>query len=249
MRKLTPHLFLLCRRDDRLARKSMSETSKLTAKRLMEYLPGIYRDDSSRDGDLSTFLFAFEALLLEGAPDIPDLGREVEPLERKISRLHLIFNPSHTPEEFLPWLAGWAALTLHARLNPARRRKLLSRIIPLYRIRGTREYLEELLTLCIDTPCAVSDAELPALRVETHSLVGVDTRIGGGPPHFFNVKVVASSLSPEEASAQADLAINIIELAKPAHTYYELEIIAPQMQVGTHSTVGLDTVLGGPAHE
>jgi|KBSSwiStaDraftv2_1062776.scaffolds.fasta_scaffold14580_2 phage tail-like protein len=227
----------------------MSETSKLTAKRLMEYLPGIYRDDSSRDGDLSTFLFAFEALLLEGAPDIPDLGREVEPLERKISRLHLIFNPSHTPEEFLPWLAGWAALTLHARLNPARRRKLLSRIIPLYRIRGTREYLEELLTLCIDTPCAVSDAELPALRVETHSLVGVDTRIGGGPPHFFNVKVVASSLSPEEASAQADLAINIIELAKPAHTYYELEIIAPQMQVGTHSTVGLDTVLGGPAHE
>jgi hypothetical protein len=37
----------------------------------------------------------------------------------------------------------------------------------------------------------------------------------------------------------------IIQLEKPAHTYYGLTITVPTMQVAVHSTVGSDTLLGG----
>jgi hypothetical protein len=40
------------------------------------------------------------------------------------------------------------------------------------------------------------------------------------------------------------MAYEVVELAKPAHTTYEFEVNSPQMQVGIHSTVGLDTLLG-----
>src|SRR5262249_29320552 len=109
----------------------MSKTAQLlTTKRLMEYLPGIYREDPSGQGVLSRFLFAFEALLLDVGHDKLGLEFNVEPLEKKISDLPQIFNPEHTPEEFLPWLASWAALTFRFELNSAQRRKLLSHIIP-----------------------------------------------------------------------------------------------------------------------
>ncbi|XZF66229.1 MAG: phage tail protein [Gloeotrichia echinulata DVL01] len=29
-----------------------------------------------------------------------------------IDDIHLYFNPQDTPEEFLPWLAGWVSLSL-----------------------------------------------------------------------------------------------------------------------------------------
>ena len=222
----------------------MTGTHNLTAKRLTEYLPAIYREDPEGNLVLGRFLYAFEVLFLDVPVEHSKLESAVEPLERTISRLHQIFNPQLTPEEFLPWLAKWAALTLRAELNSVKRRRLLSQIIRLYRIRGTRRYLEQLLTLCLDASCAVIDTELPAFQVETYSTVGIDTRIGGGPPHYFQVKMSAPNLNADEAGAQADLAINIIELAKPAHTFYELEMMTAQMQVGTHSTVGLDTVLG-----
>jgi phage tail-like protein len=228
----------------------MADRTERATKRLIEYLPAIYQDDSG-ETLFSRFLRAFEILLLDVTIEAGELGETdaVEPLERKIARLHLVFNAEQTPEEFLPWLAEWAALSFRAELSSARRRKLLSHIIPLYRIRGTRKYLEELLTLCLEATCSVSDTELPALQVGRYSTVGSDTRIGGGPPHFFRVRMVAPKLSPLEVKVQGDLAVEIIELAKPAHTYYDLEIVSPHMQVGTHSTVGLDTVLGPPPTE
>src|SRR5437016_6204898 len=150
----------------------MIDRAENTKKHLIDYLPAIYREDPAGTKFFASFLSAFERLLLDVAIDDHFVEVDIEPLEKRIADLHLIFSPQHTPEEFLPWLAGWAALTFRAELNSARRRRLLSHIVPLYRIRGTRKYLEELLTLCLDTTCSVSDTELPALQVGLHSSVG-----------------------------------------------------------------------------
>jgi len=42
---------------------------------------------------------------------------------------------------------------------------------------------------------------------------------------------------------QSDIVRALIDLEKPAHTDYELELRYPTMQLGVHSTVGLDTLL------
>jgi phage tail-like protein len=168
-------------------------------------------------------------------------------LAGKISRLHLLFDPLKTPEDFLPWLARWAAVDLELGLSIAKKRQLLAHIIPLYRIRGTRRYLEELLRLCLDVNASVNDKEAPPLQVGVNSTVGETTQIGGGPPHYFSVTLTASRLDPVQVEAQCRLARRIIDLARPAHTYYELRVISPALQVGVHATVGVDTVLGESA--
>lgn len=221
-------------------------------KRLWEYLPAIYQDRDDKGGEnfLCRFLGAFEALLLDSESHFgirdAEFDWEQEPLEREIARLHYLLDPWETPDEFLPWLASWAALSLRPELSSSRKRKLIARIIPLYRIRGTRRYMEEILAICVNAISSVSDAALPAFQVGHHSTVGEDTYISGGPAHFFRVRLIAPNLDAPEVEQQCRLAESIIELAKPAHTYYELEVVSRQLQVGIHSTIGLDTILGAP---
>src|SRR5271156_3083029 len=210
----------------------MAVASKTPKPHLIEYLPAIYQeaDASHPTTFLGQFLLAFEKVLLGFQTEASD--PKIEGLGKKIAGLHRIFDPEETPEEFLPWLAGWAALSLRSDLSLARKRRLLANIIPLYRIRGTRKYLEELLMLCLDVSVAVSDIDVPALQIGTHSTIGSDTYIDGGPPFFFRVMMVAPGMNKSELEAQRQIANDVIELAKPAHTYYEIETVSPGLQLG-----------------
>jgi len=214
---------------------------------------------------LDDFLLAFEKVLL-GRNDgiVPehyghrDANRKEQPelhgLEEEVAHLHRLFDPNETPDreefrltcryDFLDWLASWAALSLRADLSPDRRRALVASIIPLYRIRGTKQYVEELLRLHLDAVPSVDDTELPELQVAAHSTVGKDTYVGGGPPHFFRVTLAFETKDPVQVNTQAQIARGVVDLAKPAHTFYELSVVSPRMQVGVHSTVGIDTILG-----
>jgi phage tail-like protein len=165
-------------------------------------------------------------------------------MEEKIGNLHLLFNPYETPKEFLTWLAGWAALSLLPELGEQRQRELIANIIPLYRIRGTKMYLQRLLELHLGVVPRIEDQELPAMQLGSHSTVGEDMYLGGGHPHFFRVVLAFPDESSPNLGSQQRLALSVIELAKPAHTDYELEGIFPRMQVGVQSRVGFDTVLG-----
>lgn len=230
----------------------MKAELKTSKPHLMEYLPAIYQeaDPVHPKQFLGQFLLAFEKVLLgleeDAAAVIEDGNADtgIEGLGQKIARIHQIFDPQETPEEFLPWLAGWAALSVRSDLSSARKRNLVAHIIPLYRIRGTRKYLEELLTLCVDAVVRVSDTELPALQVGVHSTIDSDTYLAGGPPYFFKVTLFAPRLNARQVEAQCQIARAVIELGKPAHTDYELVVISPSMQLNVHSTVGVDTVLG-----
>jgi phage tail-like protein len=218
-------------------------------KRLLDYLPAIYHDldDAGKPGFLAQFLRAFERILFgyresDGEPSslnsLLDLG-----LEQEIVNIPSLFDPWETPEDFLPWLAGWAALSFHPELSVERRRKLLANIIPLYRIRGTRRYIEEVLTLCVDAFVVVTDHEVPAFQLQLHSTIGEDTYIGGGPPHRFMIRLIAPKFDEAQKALQASIAHAALSLAKPAHTFYELDSVSPYMQVGVNSSIGVDTVL------
>jgi phage tail-like protein len=238
----------------------MEEVTNTPRKTLLEYLPAIYQEaiPPERRPFLSGFLAAFEKVLLGYDQGTHDAGRvagtrgergrdPIEGLGRKIARLYLLFDPQETPEEFLSWLASWAALSFHADLSPAKRRDLIANIIPLYRIRGTRWYVEELLRICVDAGTSVSEEELPPLQLGVHSTIGRDTYLGGGPPHYFRVTLEGADLSALELQTQRQIAYEVVELSKPAHTGYEFQVEYSHMQVGVHSTVGVDTVLGPAA--
>jgi phage tail-like protein len=222
---------------------------------LLELLPAIYQDptdgaDPVHGADfLRQFLWPFEQVLLSSkpAPDtaaaIGHAGAHIQPLAEAIERLYLLFDPESTPEAFLPWLAGWVALTLRSDLSPPRQRRLLANTARLYPIRGTRPYLEEILKLYVEGLSSVTDEDLPQMQIADHSTVGEDTYLGGGASFLFQVTLAFSQKEDDFVARQSRLARDVIELERPAHTWYQLRVIFPKLQLGVNSTVGVDTVL------
>jgi phage tail-like protein len=184
-------------------------TTAASAQRLLSHLPAIYRDDEL----IGRFLRAFEDVLVD--------------LERRIEDIPTFFDPVLAREDFLPWLSTWVAFTLRAHLTPTEQRDFLSRVIPLYQRRGTRQNLQDLLTIFTKGVPTVEES---------------DTR-----PNHFRVTVRLPNATPETHLRQGAIARALIELEKPAHTSYDVELVFPTMQIGQTSRIGVDTLIGtGP---
>ncbi|MGA7411917.1 MAG: phage tail protein [Bryobacteraceae bacterium] len=227
---------------------------------LLDYLPAIYQGSGWVDADakassfLSSFLLAFEKILLgrddavEPTGDSPPFvgsgsSQRFQGLEEKIANLSALFDARRAPEEFLEWLAGWGALSLHEELSVPARRVLIANIISLYRIRGTKHYLERLLELVIGGGAVVDDQSWPGIQIGNFSTLSRDTYLAGSAPHYFRVKLAVPPGDDARARTRLRMARDVIELAKPAHTYYDLESHFSRMQVGLHSCVAVDTFL------
>ena len=217
-----------------------------TVSSLLESLPAVLQEDRQGRAPnfLGRFLLGFEQLLL-------GLGDAAAPgLEETIARIYRYFEPGATlqegeraPRDFLPWLAGWVALTLREDWDELRQRDLIAKAASLYRLRGTKRGVEEFLR--IYTRLGVHIDELnTAFQIGVHSTIGEDTLLDGGAPFFFRVRIFLPSPQPEEIKAQRVVAHAIVDLQKPAHTYYALTVETPTFQIGTHSTVGVDTLVG-----
>lgn len=222
----------------------MPDNAPQAPSNLLQYLPAIYQQDPF----VGQFLLAFEKILLgrqDGVP-FPDAGVNFpqQGLEETVASLATYFYPKQTPDEFLPWLASWTAFSLRADLAPAQQRDFIANIIQLYRWRGTKKNLQDLLKIfTIGTP-TVAEAQGVEFQIGVHSTIGVDTFLGGSPPHYFKVTVAFARLAPTVLERQETIVRALIDLEKPAHTFYELDVQFPSMQVGVHSTVGVDTLLG-----
>jgi phage tail-like protein len=203
----------------------------------LQNLPAIF----SEDDFLARFLLAFEQVLTGLAKKE---GEPAEGLEEIISAIDKLFDPARTREDFLTWLAGWVALGLRADWTEAQKRNFLSRIVPLYQRRGTRENLAELLSIYTGLTPVITDAEDVDFQIGAHSSIGVDTHIGGGIPHFFHVRVTLPQADPAVLKRQYQIARALIDMQKPAHTDYKLEIVFDTLQIGVRSTIGVDTLLG-----
>lgn len=191
----------------------------------LQYLPAVFQHDHF----VGRFLLAFERVL-SGLP-VPIEGETLSPgLEQYIENLYTYFKPisgktplpvtpglsTQTPDEFLPWLASWVALSLREEWDTATKRQFISAIVPLYRLRGTKTGLRQLLELYLKS------ANLPE-RVDIFEFEQ--------PPHFFQVQLVMSTPDQTRFWQQVRIAKTIIDQEKPAHTFYALKILTPTMQL------------------
>src|SRR5262249_7669212 len=124
-------------------------------KHLFEYLPEVLREDPGT----KDFLQAFERILLGGTDSVIDeRGKELQGVEETLNDLPRYFSPGQnenngTPDSFLPWLSQWMALsfrtdiTLDTVKDNAIRRAFIARMAQLYRYRGTKKSLKELLEI------------------------------------------------------------------------------------------------------
>ncbi|MGD1703154.1 phage tail protein I [Dapis sp. BLCC M229] len=184
-----------------------------------EYLPAILQEQVF----LGRFLLAFEKILsgLDQTPSpekiITANNENVLGLEEILNRIHLYFNPQETPQEFLPWLAGWVALSLRDDWSVDVKRALILKVVELYRWRGTKKGLSELLQIYL-----------------TNSNLGSNVEVFDNFtnfPHYFQVQLTLNDRDPVKYWQQAKIAKAIIDREKPAQTYYALKILVLTMQL------------------
>lgn len=165
----------------------------------LAHLPRVYGEDPF----LGRFLLAFEALL-SGLPGRPGLQQAVDGIAD-------LLDPDLTGPEFLPWLAGWVGLTLRADWEVDTRRRFIREIVPLYRSRGTKDGLRDMLTLYTGQAVEIDDDQ--------------------GPDHFFTVQLTLAQADPEQVRQVQAIARAIIDQEKPAHTFYALQVATPTMRL------------------
>jgi phage tail-like protein len=151
--------------------------------------------------------------------DYPLSGFQNVGLEEVIRHVDRYFNPAQgqAPAEFLPWLAGWVALSLREDWEDATKRQFIRQIVPLYKLRGTKPGLEQILGLYLKSltfPRSVTIYD----QFEQY-------------PNYFQVQITLPYPDPSKYWQQARIAKAIIDQEKPAHTYYALRILTPTMRL------------------
>ncbi len=235
------------------------------ASRYLDYLPAVFQEDaqSSQPNFLGRFLLAFEHVLTgRGDNDPPGLEEILDGITpgpdgvTPRAGVERYFDPGpypppntgkQAPAEFLEWLAGWVALTLRADLDEIRQRSFIARAVSLYRLRGTKRGIEEAVRLYTVLGATIDEMNT-AFQLGVHSTIGVDTLLEGGAPHFFRVLSRLPTADPAEQLKYRQVVAAIVDMEKPAHTQYAIDVATPTLQIGVNSTVGVDTLLGPAPH-
>lgn len=99
----------------------------------LRYLPAIYQEDESSRKMLENFLSLFESFFVD--------------IEENIDGITRYFDPGGVPADYISWLGSWLGVDADETWTEGKKRKLITRAPELYRMRGTRQGMLEILGL------------------------------------------------------------------------------------------------------
>jgi phage tail-like protein len=235
-------------------------TPLTTPSSYLDFLPAVFREGEANGqaNFVGRFLKISEKLLsgIDDGVELPvraadgslRFGR-VTGIEEILEEIHDYFDPLFTAPTgdaagFLSYLARWVALVTDQNWDDKATRRLLTRIVPLYKRRGTKEGLTEYLRIFVGDNVSIDDFP-QGIVIGSTSTVGVDTFVGGLLPYFFIVTINFSSINTLGFVRETIKSTKaIVDLEKPAHTYYALRFVFPGIIVGERSTVARDSIIG-----
>jgi phage tail-like protein len=233
----------------------------------LQYLPSVYKEDPVSGDFLARFLSIFDTMRDQTSFLISWIARYFDPKATPANRR----NQGGT--DFLSWLASWLGLSLESNWPVEKRRKLVEQAYRLFALRGTPQGLKlqiELYAgvkpqilemfrlrrwLVVNNATLGDCSALFGTQVMQRLEVGVNSTIGGfqlidyGNPSldFFNAYayqfLVVVPRWPGATASDEQTLLQIIEMAKPAHTIGTLQWAEPRMRVGLQAFIGVDTVI------
>jgi phage tail-like protein len=144
-------------------KKLSSETSRIAVygkSKVLKYLPELYEGNEF----LSRYLMLFESFW--------------QPLEQQSRQMHHYFDPTLTPEEFLPWLASWVGVPMDDFLPIERTRELLKSALQIYQLRGTVGSLKLFLEVFTASEVTILEQRASNFELGETNYLGVSRALG-----------------------------------------------------------------------
>lgn len=204
---------------------------------LADHLPDIYSEAANRpETPLSALLFAAEAVFDQIDRSIDEQGRALDPGTA----------PANQGADFLSWLAAWVDLPLDQSWSDAKRRRLVSEAVQLYRSRGTPNGLVETIRRFFDGEVSIEEWQWPpGMEIGRRSTIGTDTKLIEEEDHgrCFQVRWEPDDVPPESRVRKIRA---LIDAERPAHTacYFVVDLgkppaeRVPALVLGQSSTIG-----------
>jgi phage tail-like protein len=202
----------------------------------LRYLPAIYQQDAKGRDFLERFLSLFETFLAD--------------IEQKIDDITRYFDVDGVADEFLVWLAGWLAIAADEDWKNEQIRRLMKQAPTLFRRRGTRAGIEEMVKVFTDDyPFILEQFQIPLPSAEAEEdyleqLNHLKQLYQSYPdPYYFYV-----FLKPNQAQREPERTVvrRLIEAEKPAHTRVCILDLEPWVFLDGHTYLGVNTYLSEP---
>ena len=191
----------------------------------LSYLPAIYQTGGKEDF-LGRFLGMFEAVYQDLDEKIGDCARQLD--------------PEVAEPEFLRWLAKWVGITNAHLWQEERLRRLLMGIVAKNLIRGTREYMEHVIsTFTGERPFFLEYSDIERYRDNPAAYQSLKKSYAWGS---YEVSVFVREQAVCPLREQHALK-KMIEDMKPAHIRIHLVILRPGIYLGQNVYAGVNSML------
>ena len=195
----------------------------------LRYLPAVYQEDTASRDFLERFLSLFETLLWNNEEEITQVAR--------------FFDVEATPKAFISWLATWLAANFDESWSEEKKRLFLQRAVALYKKRGTREGLEELIEIYTgNKPMIIEHFQLGC--AENEEIKSVLEKLFG--LYLFSFCVLLKPTQAKNYGGKLETVKRLIEREKPAHTVAGVMVLQPWMYLDMHTYLGINTYLSKP---
>ena len=192
----------------------------------IDYLPQVYRGADSVNSFLARFLSVFQSVYVD--------------LEDDIDQMPVRCDPAVAPPEFLQWLAECLAVADRHLWSEERLRAFLKSAARLYRIKGTREALKQVVQLYTgQTPLIIEQFEPAACQIWRRDAAALK-RLYGASRHTVTVLMPGARGDPD---AYAKL-WKVIQAFQPVDAICNLVFMNDEMILGQHCYLGMNARIG-----
>lgn len=193
---------------------------------LLEYLPEIYQRNSPPDSFFNRFLSMYQAVY-DGISD-------------EFDRLPEMLDPLRVDREFLDWLVGWFSIKNSYIWGEDKLRKLLLRIVDLYKIKGTKKAVSDIVEFYTDTkPIIVEQYSVIHNEFYERNKKCVQNLFGKNGYVF---TVILDSYTIEDSDQYIAL-LKLINMFKPAETICNLVVLNNNIYLDYHCYLGVNSYL------
>ncbi len=192
----------------------------------LDYLPEVYREDAPSASFTERYLAIFQSLY-------SDLDEEIRSIARH-------FDPDIVGGDYLDWLASWLNIEDTYLWPEEKLRQLVREGVALYRMRGTRQYMVEMIRLYTGhTPYLVEHSQVEPFLGDV-ARTQLLQELYGDTPYMVTIVLDGSALKSNE---EHKALLRIVENSKPAWIEANLVILKPYIFLDKYTYLGMNSTL------